>query len=273
MPNPDFKTKARTLKLAWLLALGVLSVIIEPSLWADLITQEMYTEVSSVNHYLEKICPPQDCAVIGLGRSPTPFMAALQAQHADYAWNMPLSNFRYDVAGLKPLKPEIEQKLFQHFERFLPPTHELKGRNLLVIDYSMSGDSIASAKKYLDKYFAARSSTSNEGEPPAEVQALAFVKDDPRNNKYWDESLNQFILLNPQGELAHLIVKQKFDTYAQYGSFDVQRQDSPQVNKTGYYPIIIEEFKKLRARLSFEFNAKTSPVSYFNLRSPSPPSP
>ncbi|MFE8950537.1 hypothetical protein [Streptomyces sp. NPDC007856] len=111
--------------------------------------------------------PPEQYFYLGLGRSPVPVVAALQASGHD-ADSIPLSSFRagpadrrsilsetFDRRGFAPLTPQQQDLLYAHFDEFVLP-HTRHDKSILLIDYSQSALSLFSAQHHLDEYFRAR---------------------------------------------------------------------------------------------------------------------
>lgn len=99
---------------------------------------------------------------IGLGKSPTPIMAMMQAISSDVeVYNLPLSNMR----GFKPggvnrygkvqlYSIERLARLYEHFDHFLP--QNLAGKRLVVIDFADTGATLDLAVKAIRHYYAIR---------------------------------------------------------------------------------------------------------------------
>ena len=184
-----------------------------------------------------KAVDPQNIFVLGIGRSPGPFIAFEKAKNPRQASNLPLSDFRYGI-GKPPygdLSPHQVQILFKHFDHFLPGISELNGKELLIIDYSFSGESVVAASRYLDRYFKARNRIQK-------VTAVAIVDPDFINEVTQETSkLNghpvEYVVLEhrandfdprkgPQdSELAYLLANQQFDETAEYSSYKLPEDE------------------------------------------------
>ena len=118
--------------------------------------KEFYSESVEIALRVLKECPPQTCVPIGLGRSPSSVLAVLSIL-LDDAYQLPLSNFRYNLKenGAFPNKVlsfEREERLHNHLSEFLPSEEALKGRKVLLIDYSLGGSSLFAAETYIRRY-------------------------------------------------------------------------------------------------------------------------
>lgn len=119
-------------------------------------TPELWKEISDLVTEITHRFPPDQYYYVGVGRSPTPIIALLQELGLD-ALNLPLTQLnshaanvdRRFPAGFEPLKPREQERLFEHFERFLPTPQQLKGRRILLIDYTINGFGLRNARSYL----------------------------------------------------------------------------------------------------------------------------
>lgn len=141
-----------------------------------------YDEIKSISLSVLRECPPKDCVVIGIGRSPTPILAFLQDLHEEklenHAINIPLSSFRFSTLPIPeryimPLDDSSEKKLFAHFDSLLTDSSRFAGKRVMLVDYTQSGESLFSAQKYFEKYFRSR-------EVNVDVEPLALVH---KNNR------------------------------------------------------------------------------------------
>ncbi|MEO7163363.1 MAG: hypothetical protein ABI041_10630 [Bdellovibrionia bacterium] len=190
-----------------------------------------------------KMCDPKDCMVIGIGRSPTPLIATLQNLHSNYASSIPLSNFRYNESN--PLSKEDSQKLFLHFSNFLPNETVRNGRKLMIIDYSLSGASIESAKDYFLKYYSHQKGPQTGAMPVVESTAIATSAFNSGARRL---RADQVIIIPTDSDLAHHFVDGKFDACAEYGKFTVTVDPLPSLLEKN--PLFLNYKKKLKKQLS-----------------------
>jgi hypothetical protein len=121
-----------------------------------------YQEIKNAALQIADIDNP-NAMVIGMGRSPAPFVAFLSQLRPGLAMNLSLSRFRYfpEIPGRKvkgsfgPLRPEEEQALFAHFDRYLPETL-LQNKKIVLLDYCYRGESLLAAGEYLKRYLQSR---------------------------------------------------------------------------------------------------------------------
>ena len=125
-----------------------------------------YVQIRDVAMHIIEQYPPEQNIILGVGRSPTPLIAFLQNYDTQYAYNVPLTGFRHRPAGVstpshpnqkrtelyRPLfKGEIKP-LFRHFDDHVPNAIQVGGKNVVLLDFTYSGDSLISAYFYVRAY-------------------------------------------------------------------------------------------------------------------------
>jgi hypothetical protein len=113
-----------------------------------------YSEIHEISEAILGNYPPSKFMIVGIGRSPTPFIAYFQAIHPGTAVNLPLSSFRF-VPKYAHFNTKDEKTLKSHFDRYLPSLSELNGRQVVVLDFTLSGESLLSARHYIQRYYKA----------------------------------------------------------------------------------------------------------------------
>lgn len=199
-------------------------------------------------------CPPSTCLVIGLGQSPTPFVADLSTAAKNYVWNMPLSNFKYhDPDGSvskKQLSESERSKLFAHLKTFLPPAHFRRGKKLLMVDYAESGKSLLSAQRYFQDYLN-EEDPDPKSRPRVESAAITVPK------KYLPNLTQRrpnFLFMIKEKRLAYKLDEASFDQESEYGSFYVKGGYTvPKERKSSKaYLELVEKIQKLRVQLKLK---------------------
>lgn len=173
----------------------------------EILTDEEYDLVKSLFHRLTKRYPPDEYYYIGVGRSPFPLIAFMQAYGVE-AGNLPLSGFRPALPGegLKreheweseeslqtgrkskvmldaPLSSEVMTTLKAHFDKFIPSARELGEKSLLLIDFSTPGArTILATQAHVDKYLREKYPTTYfccfpTGMRPPGLEAVALFSD------------------------------------------------------------------------------------------------
>jgi hypothetical protein len=122
--------------------------------------------VAQMGDVLAEQYPPETSMIVGIGRSPGPFIAYLQARYPaspGYALAMPLSGLSGSI-DVDPLADPSQSRqrphnqLFAHFGTYLGK--EVKQRatgdkplTVVLLDFSVSGSSLRWAGTYLTEYF------------------------------------------------------------------------------------------------------------------------
>jgi hypothetical protein len=126
----------------------------------------------AVGRIMERF-PPEKYHYLGLGKSPTPVIAFLQAygERIDpldpiEASNMPLSKFSPVTSGMSSdqrkyvgggeLDAEQRGRLWDHFDAFVPHGPDSSGKAILLIDHVQTGKSLFATQKHLQDYLYAR---------------------------------------------------------------------------------------------------------------------
>lgn len=104
--------------------------------------------------------PPDGHAFLGVGRSPAILVALLQNRGPGLARSLPLSDFYHHPGAhpkyYPPLTPELEARLFDHLDRFLPADALSGAKTLVLLDFVKGGRSTVALDLYLERYKARR---------------------------------------------------------------------------------------------------------------------
>jgi HEAT repeat protein len=187
--------------------------------------EEEFKTIELIGIRIADACPKETCIVIGIGRSPTPIMAYLQAYDTAKAINLPLSNFRN-----KNLTNEQETILFNHFDKFIDPSHELAGKNeIIVLDLSTSGVSLSAAVFYIRKYVNTHLNLNIEIEPRAIVPQSKVGTVARLINS------SDVISLNNYNDLMRSLDGSSYDQVSQYGEFRLdQNKEKEKITSSEY---------------------------------------
>ena len=109
-----------------------------------------YEEIRLLAYRLLSEFPPPRHLYVGVGRSPTPLIAFLQAIDRKVAINFPLSAFRYTEEQID-MDEENVRIFYKHFENFFGP-YRGKGKVIVFIDYFLSGATLFSVQKYYQNF-------------------------------------------------------------------------------------------------------------------------
>ncbi|WP_346074163.1 hypothetical protein, partial [Saccharopolyspora thermophila] len=223
--------------------------------------------------------PPDQYTYVGIGRSPAPLIAALQARGHN-AVSIPMSDFwaappqdsiLHDTFAFFEInEPTLWQEtvLEEHFDEFLGDLPA--DRDVLLLDYSVSGFSLISAQFFIQRYLDDRQSdldsgdeSDRKGTPAPAVHALAMC---PLDQIYQVKSIRKRIHKNPRFDkdlrdlwekrfrllplesngpvgkyadlLADALVESAFDGLAQYGKYQVLQlvESSPRLKRGDQRP-------------------------------------
>ncbi|HXW53811.1 MAG TPA: hypothetical protein VEL47_06875 [Myxococcota bacterium] len=173
-----------------------------------------FLSIHQVSQNVLKICPPDRCVIVGIGQSPTPFIAYLRNEVDQYAYAVPLSNFSHGVYH-EALNKDQEARLFAHFSSFLPGQAQLGGRSIMLLDYASSsgGKSILAASRYMERYLAQRFN-----QPPRVEVAVIKGNIDIEKVPY---RFNHIFLFELNDPLLQNIENNHYEPYSPYGMFHV----------------------------------------------------
>ena len=186
-----------------------------PETLEELIPHRTYLEIKRISLEILQHCPPEDCIVIGLGRSPTPITAFLKQIDKD-TMNLPLSGFKIHPELIE-YSSDIEHSLHKHFYKYVDTT-KIDNKKVLLVDYSLSGESLFSAHFHLQKFLRSINMTNT-------VSSLAIAPL-PGHVKSTAEKLfiKDYTLVIPEeGQLQTNLIASWFDDYAEFGEARVEQ--------------------------------------------------
>lgn len=103
---------------------------------------------------------PATHAYVGVGRSPAILIALMQNRNPALANTLPLSDFYHHPAAhpkyYPPLSPELETRIYDHLDRYLPASARSGEKSLVLIDFVKGGRSMVALDEYLKRYAARR---------------------------------------------------------------------------------------------------------------------
>ncbi|MBI1395207.1 MAG: hypothetical protein GC151_04435 [Betaproteobacteria bacterium] len=132
---------------------------------------EEYEQVKAIALQIMRRYPPGRYHYLGLGKSPTPVMAFLQefASRASLdldASSMPLSKFGHRTGSMTGAErrvvdgPELDaeqrERLWEHFDAFVPSPGSLEGKDIVLIDLVQTGKSLVATQRHLEEYLNER---------------------------------------------------------------------------------------------------------------------
>lgn len=227
------------------------------------VSDQEFDEIHRVTQTIVKQFPPDKYYYLGIGRSPAPILAVLQSAIPGSASQLPLTGFNYSEKG-HPESPSMNSRqtaaLESHFERFLPTPEQLKGRKILLIDYSRTGQTLVSAEEYItefgfmsDRDYDIDILSLNDTDRIPELQARA-ARDGVTIHSVPLDSAPEF-RANLHGEIYRLI--------AEYGEFDLAKKNPGAALKRNpeYDAFKASVAKKLAAKPLFPIAQKIMPMA------------
>jgi hypothetical protein len=150
-------------------------------------TDLFYDQLNVIAEAILAQCPPENCIFIGIGGSPTPFLAYFEVKIPGYAWNVPLS-----VKALKELV--LDDSILAHLDQYFPkvhPTHPTVQKDIkkvMLFDYVYTGQSARIIMNIFRDYIKRRlpgtelnflfiTAHENEKNIPAGANALSAPSD------------------------------------------------------------------------------------------------
>lgn len=201
---------------------GVTLFLAALSCSAQVLSDAEYTELRAVVEKIEGMFQRDRYVVVGLGRSPTPIVAFLQLGDSGSAVNLPMSDaVGFQSALLKSQGRWTREKLFDHFDRFVPSDAELRGKDVVLIDFCMTGRSLVFASSILKKYFADRRRQTKVLPVPVTMSDRSAGVLACFDGSGFGDQAGNVILLQPKGDLFLSLRGEKYDFFAEYDSFSI----------------------------------------------------
>lgn len=241
---------------AFILLLFVVSVSAQAKL--PLVAETTYAEIKRLSLEIVKMCPPKNCLVIGIGRSPIAITTFLDQVKPGSAINLPLSEFRNDF-----LTTAERKSVFDYFDRFLKDKIPAHVERVLLIDYSQKGESIYAADKYFKEYV-------NYKRMNQKVDSAILYVFDHEERIYKTLKINDYhpYMLRVQDTSDYFIKleSQFYDDYAEYGAYNLNgmKKGVDPFKNGRLYPEFqehIRSFIKSDARLVSEYSKAQGVIS------------
>lgn len=209
------------------------------------ISDSEFAAVRNIGSQIIEKYSNNDFVYVGIGRSPTPFMALFQAMGLESIVNLPLSAMRsHPSTGVFQMLTNYSSKfdmaltwsqrkrLFKHFHEFLPAPESLQGKKILLIDVATSGASLISAFEYVSLYYKSIAAD-------VDVRALAIVE----AGTYSEHSplLKQHSrLVTNFGAYRSAYQNQSYDTLSAHGSHYLYEKSNLKTNPD--YIKLVQDF-------------------------------
>lgn len=197
-----------------------------------------------------KKCPVSECVIIGLGRSPAPFISELRHGN-NRAYNLPLSQFHFNRFE-QILDSAAIETLYKHFDNSLGDLSSFKGKTILLLDYAQSGESLFSAQQHLDDFFIDRkiktiiesiaiTTTHHEvsWRDVSLVDEFADELDERPSNLHETAKnfhINEYSVIEVKkgGQLAKMLEAQTFDDFSEFGEAPRESWGKPMIVNPRY---------------------------------------
>lgn len=211
------------------------------------ISDSEFNQIRNICGEIIRRFPPEEFVYVGVGRSPTPFMAFFHSLGLQNIYNLPLSSMRNHPKASKlkvwsaqpdfnsALKPAVEQRLFTHLAHFLPEASSFEGKTILLLDYTQTGASLVSAREYIARYYASKGVAV-----PVSLIALA---DSIHAEDQVPQMSNYPQIAIPNGPLKFSLRGQLYDAYSEYGKFILGKDNENEGRRANKnYEDLVQEF-------------------------------
>jgi hypothetical protein len=215
------------------------SHFIGPERQARTLARTDFSAISRYGEILLRRYPADQFIIISVGRSPTPIVAYAEAKGGAEIYHLPLSGISYFTrAGRLP--PDGSQ-LLHHLKNFLPAGTKVAQRKVVVLDYSISGQSLLHTFLYIKNFYTSQGFDFKYKVTPFTAE------------EYLHEALSTFqfiqetpdpIVIDNESPLALRLILSEYKSLARYSPFDI-RSDNPSANikLNPAYDVFVSELK------------------------------
>ena len=208
--------------LIWILSL--VQVFGVHSVWSQNFEQENYdipftrTDIlraQEITQKIRKIYPENKYYYIFVGRSLTLVRALMDIEGVPQT-GLPFSGKSIDLTFSSPFGRQLRPILVDHLNQYLPSPSQYENKELVLLDFTASGHGLETALKTLDWYF--------EGQQPLHLLRVStqgpflfsFI------GRLLGRAMDKTITIHEDSMLAKHYYHSNFDSYAGYGSFNVE---------------------------------------------------
>ncbi len=203
-------------KFKTLYGLILLTVLLFPILTWSKVTYRDYINIKKVARTLQKRYPASEYIYVGLGASPVGIMAYLELTLGQQQiLHLPMSHvsgLHFDKEKTQSLTPEIERTLNRHFSLFLPES-TIAHKKILLIDYSLTGGSLAFTRDQISSYL-------NRFQIPSNVTSVA-LNSNLRDNPEILEAGHDVLIISRY--FHRRLLSQHFDLYRKHEPFHLRK--------------------------------------------------
>jgi hypothetical protein len=111
-----------------------------------------YAEISDLARHIMTVYRPEEHFYVMIGRSPTPLAAFFEVAARGSSTTVPLTGISDAIADPAKISARLEKRLKAHLRRHLPRAGALRGRRLVLIDFTGTGRSLGLSHTLIDRY-------------------------------------------------------------------------------------------------------------------------
>lgn len=224
--------------------LGLLSMGMSTQAYSEpVVSREEFLQIQKLSKKVLSLFPRDKYLILGIGRSPTPLQAYFDVTEPGYFSTLPLSNFNHYHPGneehadpsLWELTVADKQKLFRHFDKFIPSEKSLAGRTLVTIDYSNQGSSVISSNQYISKYLE-----ENGRRKQHIATIIADTQADYVLNNFREAGLTNLtmLVLKEESLVTQRIDRLWWKRFSKFRRYLIKESRAAVANKEGYSKIL-----------------------------------
>lgn len=169
-------------------------------------------EAQEITKQIQNIYPPQKYHYIFVGRSLALIKGLFEIKGLELT-SLPFRGKNVDINFESYAGQKLKALILEHFSSHLPQPEEIKNKDLVLLDFTVSGAGLRTAKKLLDWYYKGQK-TLHTLEVTSE---LRFFKNYiPRFN-----GKTKVIRINTDSMMSLHLLNSNFDRYAGHGTFNI----------------------------------------------------
>jgi hypothetical protein len=216
------------------------SHFIAPERQARTLARTDFTEISRYGDILLRRYPADQFIIISVGRSPTPIVAYAEAKGGAEIYHLPLSGISYFTrAGRLP--PDGSQ-LLHHLKNFLPAGTKVAQRKVVVLDYSISGQSLLDTFLYIKNFYTSQGFDFKYKVTP--FTAEEYLHEALSTFQFIQETPDSIVVDN-ESPFAIRLMLSEYKAVARYSAFDIRSDNTfVKFEPNPAYDIFVSELKR-----------------------------
>lgn len=206
----------------------------------------LFGQKSTVNEALHitqrilKIYPPQKYHYVFVGRS-LALIKALMDSKGIPTTGLPFRGKSFDLSFSAANAQEVAASIRKHLEGHLPSASQRQGKELVLLDFTVSGAGLYTAQKVLDWYYN-HSERLNLLRVTTHPFSLSSITPSFLNTYH-----NKSIRVSSDSMFAKHLLNSNFDSYAGYGTFNISTGQYLEYDRSTY-----ERYESLKNWVSTE---------------------